>query len=136
MAIAAMPRPKRTGEAGESKPKIVSETDQQLGRRIARARLDAEMTQKELAQAVGTSPATMSRWESGTHQVPTNDLVRLGKLLERPVSWFYGEAEAIPRNVSGTGIERLPARKRRFVERWVAEYVATEMEGRDSPPAK
>jgi transcriptional regulator with XRE-family HTH domain len=54
----------------------------ELGRRLARGRLDANLSQKQLAQEAGVSKATVERLEAGD-PVKSNVLIRVLRALGR-----------------------------------------------------
>jgi transcriptional regulator with XRE-family HTH domain len=54
----------------------------ELGRRLARARLDANLSQKQLAHEAGVSKATVERLEAGD-PVKSNGLIRVLRALGR-----------------------------------------------------
>lgn len=63
----------------------------QVGARIKDARLAAHLTQTELAEQIGVTDATLSRYESGSLAVPADMLKLIAGRTARPVQWFYGE---------------------------------------------
>lgn len=69
-----------------------------LGRRIARAREDAAMTQDGLGTAVDLERSAISRLESGERKLNVPELVRIAAALKRPLSFFV--EEPIPAVVS------------------------------------
>jgi transcriptional regulator with XRE-family HTH domain len=60
----------------------------QLGEKIAKARIEAGMTQEELSEAVGKKPATVSRWEGGHISPKPKTLAKIAAATGKPVSWF------------------------------------------------
>jgi Zn-dependent peptidase ImmA (M78 family)/DNA-binding XRE family transcriptional regulator len=56
---------------------------------VVLARELLELTQKELAEAVSLTQATISRYESGLVEVPREHVAVLAKVLKRPESFFY-----------------------------------------------
>jgi transcriptional regulator with XRE-family HTH domain len=68
-----------------------------LGVRLARQRLEAGLTQAELAGLMGTTQSALSRVESGT-VVPTLDMIdRYARALGRPLTIVFGSSDAAPR---------------------------------------
>jgi transcriptional regulator with XRE-family HTH domain len=60
----------------------------QLGEKIQKARIEAGLTQEELAEAVDKKPATVSRWEGGHISPKPKTLARIALATGKPVSWF------------------------------------------------
>jgi len=56
---------------------------------IILAREALGLTQKELAEAISLTPATVSRYESGLVEVPLPQVSLLAKVLKRPESFFF-----------------------------------------------
>ncbi len=66
---------------------------------IRNARQAKGLTQRQLADAVGTDPGVVSKWERGKHTPGYPTLALLGVALEREVAWFYENHG--PRNWAG-----------------------------------
>lgn len=63
----------------------------ELGRRIAQAREDARLTQRDLADKVGLAdPQSVSNYERGVTEVPTKKLRRIAEATKKPMSYFLG----------------------------------------------
>jgi hypothetical protein len=62
-----------------------------VGKRVARARRGAALTQSELASAVGLDRTAVSKIESGRRRVGVHELGRLAAVLDRPPAWFLAE---------------------------------------------
>ncbi|MGB2579550.1 transcriptional regulator with XRE-family HTH domain [Elusimicrobium simillimum] len=60
-----------------------------IGRNIKKARILAEMTQDDLANAVEKSQQTVVSWESGEFTPRPKTLERIAKELNQPLSFFY-----------------------------------------------
>jgi Zn-dependent peptidase ImmA (M78 family)/DNA-binding XRE family transcriptional regulator len=65
---------------------------QQVGRRIADARVEAELTQADLAQALGLDRSAVAKMEAGTRGVSAVELARISARLDRPLEWFLVES--------------------------------------------
>lgn len=65
-----------------------------LGRRVAQAREESEITQEGLAEAIGIERSAVSRLESGSRKLNVPELVRIASFLKRPLAFFI--AEPIP----------------------------------------
>ena len=64
-----------------------------LGARIAQARRDADLTQVQLADALGISQPQLASYEVGRRRVPVSMLPRLAKLLSTPIETLIGDAD-------------------------------------------
>ena len=62
---------------------------QELGRRVASARVAAGLTQQQLAEAIGLKHAQdVSRYERGKVEVPDYRIDRIAEATRRPRSYF------------------------------------------------
>ena len=67
-----------------------------VGRFITKKRKEQNLTQEQLAERLGISNKTISKWEKGL-SVPDSDLlISLSEVLETPVSTLLGETVAEP----------------------------------------
>jgi DNA-binding XRE family transcriptional regulator len=64
-----------------------------IGRRIARARAAARLTQQELAEKLGVTRRSVQGYEAGK-VAPHRHLDRLASVLNRPKAWFLLERDA------------------------------------------
>jgi len=64
---------------------------QQLAKRIRDARKSRHLTQKDLANLLGRTAASISDLERGKVQVSAADLKMIADYLEKPIEYFYGE---------------------------------------------
>jgi transcriptional regulator with XRE-family HTH domain len=60
-----------------------------LGSRMQQARLDAGYTQEELAQKLGVTPITLSRWETGARYPSFEMLERFAEAVDKPLPFFF-----------------------------------------------
>ncbi|MDP2685159.1 MAG: helix-turn-helix transcriptional regulator [bacterium] len=66
-----------------------NQTNQQLiGMRIKSAREDMDLTQDELGKKLGYSSMGISYFEKGLRKIKTEDIEKLGLVLNKSVSWF------------------------------------------------
>ena len=68
-----------------------------IGKKIKDLRLAHNgkgISQEELAQAVRTTPNTISRWETATYKVSIGDLERLSKFFGVPIADFFPSLNA------------------------------------------
>ena len=98
----------------------------QLGKRIAQLRREQNMTQQQLAEALGVAQQTLAHYEVARLRVPASMLPTLGEIFKVPVDVLLGQpATAIarsgkrgPASQLQRSIERiseLPKPKQRFV---------------------
>ena len=75
-----------------SSTRVATEYDRYIGQRICEARLAGKMSQKQLAELVGTSYQQVQKYESGTNRVTAARIERFGTALNRPLSYFFPNA--------------------------------------------
>ena len=78
LVIRALRKYLRSGEARREK----SETRRSLGETIKAHRMRCQMTQEFVAEALGVSRQAVSRWETGTADPSTSNLIALAKLFD------------------------------------------------------
>lgn len=80
-------------DATYEKPKVEC-TPKAIGERIRNALSYADISQNELADKVGVTPATISRWMSGQRTPDANDIKRLCTALKcsLPITYFVLQA--------------------------------------------
>jgi transcriptional regulator with XRE-family HTH domain len=71
---------------------------EEIGRRIAQAREEASLSQRELAEKIGVADAqSISRYERGVTEVRTRRLEKIAEATGKPLNYFVmefpGEAE-------------------------------------------
>ncbi|MBT3265542.1 helix-turn-helix transcriptional regulator [Candidatus Poribacteria bacterium] len=62
-----------------------------LGRSLQRLRVNADKTQKPVAQAVGTSPSQLSKWENGHDEIGSRNADKLLKAIGATVPDLIAE---------------------------------------------
>jgi transcriptional regulator with XRE-family HTH domain len=62
-----------------------------MGELVKRARIEAGISQDELAKRILTRQATVSDWENGKVEVSSNDLIYLSHALGKPITYFFPE---------------------------------------------
>ena len=73
-------------------------------RTIARLRRTLQMTQSELAQQVGVTAMTVSRWERGLVEPTAGGYIALGNLSTGKEAWyFWSRAGLVPELVRRAG---------------------------------
>ncbi|MCX6643735.1 MAG: helix-turn-helix transcriptional regulator [Candidatus Bathyarchaeota archaeon] len=60
-----------------------------MGEQIKKARLEAKISQEELAERIYVRRATISAIENGKGEVEANTLVLLAHILEKPFDYFF-----------------------------------------------
>ncbi len=76
-----------------------------IGRKIYRARVEAGLEQKELAQKLKYTQSSVSRWENDKMSCPAEILFMIADLTGKPIQWFYElsdsktEEEDIPQKI-------------------------------------
>lgn len=58
---------------------------------IKSRRQNIGLTQKQLAEQVGVTNATVSRWESGQREPIWSDFLRVCEVLAMDPNWFIGK---------------------------------------------
>ena len=78
-----------------SRPQASHPADEHVGRQLATIRFHSDMTQIQLAKAVGISFQQLQKYESGKNRVSASMLYELARRLNVPVSRFF---EGLPGN--------------------------------------
>ena len=74
-------------------PASVRATRLLIARRVAQARLDADLTQQQVADAVGRGQGWVSDTEGGLRRLDVVELLALAKVLRRPAGWFMRDPD-------------------------------------------
>ena len=61
--------------------------------RLRELRQASGILQKELAEYLNTTQATLSNWESGKHEPDTDSLLRIAKYFEVPTDYLLGMSD-------------------------------------------
>lgn len=67
-----------------------------LATNIREARLDARLTQRQVADAVGVETMAVSRWERGAQRPRDAHVALIARATNRAPGWFYAEHDAEP----------------------------------------
>lgn len=67
-------------------------TNNDIGKRMRRARIHADLTCGELGGRVGVDHSTISRWEKGERSIDAIPLLRIAYVLDQPITYFSGES--------------------------------------------
>jgi transcriptional regulator with XRE-family HTH domain len=62
-----------------------------LGKKIKLARIEHEMTQDQLAEAIKAKQKSISRYETGTSVPSLETLEKIAKTLKKPFGYFLDE---------------------------------------------
>ncbi len=74
----------RAGPVGEPHP-----ADQHVGRQIAMVRVQSDVSQAQLARAIGISFQQLQKYENGRNRVSASMLYEIAKALKVPVGRFF-----------------------------------------------
>lgn len=74
----------------------VTELDRQIGLRLKKLRMQADVSALALAEAIGSTQQQISRYENGQNKLSASQLYLLGQCLGVPVSWFFLECTPEP----------------------------------------
>jgi transcriptional regulator with XRE-family HTH domain len=69
----------------------MSKINNLIVKRVKDARIKRGRTQKDLADYLGRTAASISDLERGKVQVTASDLYKISKYLQKPIEYFYGE---------------------------------------------
>jgi len=72
-------------------PRSPEEIDRVIGLRVRQARLDIDMSQQKLGDALGLSFQQVQKYEKGMNRIATSTLVTIATALQRPISYFVDE---------------------------------------------
>ncbi|HEV2506820.1 MAG TPA: helix-turn-helix transcriptional regulator [Mesorhizobium sp.] len=88
----------RTGVVpeGEIRPHLA---DQHVGRQIATVRVQSNVSQAQLARAIGISFQQLQKYENARNRVSASMLYEIGRALDVPVSRFF---DGLPGNGEAT----------------------------------
>ena len=71
-----------------------------LSKKIRKARLEADLSQKELGKALKISEKSISAYESGRSTPPISVLEKIAKETQKPF-WYFSESDNIDITVMG-----------------------------------
>src|SRR5262245_29735986 len=72
----------------------VTPLDREVGRRLKLRRVEIDMSQTAVADALGLSFQQIQKYEKGHNRIGAGRLLQIAKLLKVPVSFFYGEKQS------------------------------------------
>lgn len=62
-----------------------------FGKKIKLARIELDLTQTQLAQKINTKQKNISRYETGASLPSIGTLVKIAKVLNKKVGYFFNE---------------------------------------------
>ena len=98
----------------------INPTDKHVGSRLRMRRLMLDMSQTDIADALGVTFQQVQKYEKGTNRISASRLQHISQILQVPVPFFFEGAPAasgIPRAAQGTADAPSPA--------YVADFLAT-----------
>ena len=63
----------------------------EFGKKIKLARVEIDLTQEQLAEKINTKQKNISRYETGSSMPSIETLVKIAKVLKKPVGFFLNE---------------------------------------------
>lgn len=77
--------------------KIPNKIDVAVGARLRLARMEAGLSQTNIADKLGLTFQQVQKYEKGTNRIAPSRLTPIAKITGKPISWFYNEnTEASP----------------------------------------
>ena len=67
----------------------------EIGKRIQKAREDAGLSQEELASLLGYTQSALSNYELGKRRLYLSNLEKIAKALNKPLTCFFGELHEV-----------------------------------------
>jgi transcriptional regulator with XRE-family HTH domain len=80
--------------AKEANPRSVGKADKDIGQRIRLRRVEMEMTQRDLAKALGATFQQLQKYENGMNRVGAARLEQIAAILDVPITFFYDSGKA------------------------------------------
>src|SRR5262245_10850656 len=97
---------------------------QQIGQQIADGRIEAGLTQADLASRVSLDRTAIAKIESGARKVSAVELARIATTLDRPIDWFPSTS---PQAVVSRRIDAVTGRRSVSLDRTV-EQIARDID--------
>lgn len=88
-------------------PDAPLDDEHHIGERLARARLAAGLTQREVADRIGVKESTIGKWESGETSPRGHRVSKLAGMLGVSISWILMGRGVEPARGAATDIERI-----------------------------
>jgi transcriptional regulator with XRE-family HTH domain len=96
-----------------------------LGERIRKARLDADLTQGQLATRIGISQNAVSNVETGLSTIDAPDLVVWAQALDKPVMYFLLDGELTALDRAAAILSMFPEDRLEFVSQMLESLALT-----------
>ena len=99
---------------------VINPTDKHVGSRLRMRRLMLDMSQSDIADALGLTFQQVQKYEKGSNRISASRLQHLSQILQVPVPFFFEGAPAasgIPQAAKGTADALSPA--------YVSDFLAT-----------
>lgn len=71
----------------------ISSIDVTIGKRICNERIMSGLSRIELADKLGVSHQQISKYEKGLNSISASGLVKISKILEKNISYFYKDID-------------------------------------------
>lgn len=97
----------------------------EIGKLIQKARKEAKLTQTELALKMGLSRMMISRYEVGLNNIPLDQLEKISKFLNKPITYFLEESLTVkitPKELLEMLSNTIPQTKKQNISEIVNEY--------------
>jgi len=97
----------------------------EIGELIKKARKEAKLTQTELALKMGLSRMMISRYEVGLNNIPLDQLEKISKFLNKPITYFLEESLTVkitPKELLEMLSNTIPQTKKQNISEIVNEY--------------
>ena len=62
-----------------------------FGKKIKLARIELDLTQTQLAKKINTKQKNISRYETGSSLPSIETLIKIAKVLKKPIGYFFDE---------------------------------------------
>ncbi|MBI5112902.1 MAG: helix-turn-helix transcriptional regulator [Rhodovulum sp.] len=73
--------------------KLPNQVDAFVGRRVRIARLEANMSQEKLGEALGLTFQQVQKYEKGTNRIGSSRMAQIAAAVGKPIAWFYQEVD-------------------------------------------
>ncbi len=74
-------------------------SSEDLGQRILNLRIKKKMSQEDLAEKVGTTRTTLSKWECGNSEPGASQLISIAKVFGVSIDYLCGNDEGVDENI-------------------------------------
>jgi transcriptional regulator with XRE-family HTH domain len=71
-----------------------------MGKRIASARFQKKLTQAAIAKELGVTHQCVQKYEKGTIEISSTNLLKIANILEKPIDFFFhADVNTLPRKI-------------------------------------